>query len=85
MFKCFFPDEYVDSTYVIDFDNLYAQGYRGLLFDIDNTLVPHVHNSLVNKKHPQGITLWMFLWTWRELNPRPKAYSLRHLPSQSLF
>ncbi len=29
------------STYVIDFDNLYAQGYRGLLFDIDNTLVPH--------------------------------------------
>ena len=42
-------------------------------------------NSLVNKKHPQGITLWMFLWTWRELNPRPKAYSLRHLPSQSLF
>ena len=41
MFKCFFPDEYVDSTYVIDFDNLYAQGYRGLLFDIDNTLVPH--------------------------------------------
>ena len=31
----------MDSTYVIDFDNLYAQGYRGLLFDIDNTLVPH--------------------------------------------
>ena len=28
MFKCFFPDEYVDSTYVIDFDNLYAQGYN---------------------------------------------------------
>ena len=42
MFKCFFPDEYLDSTYVIDFDSLYAQGYRGLLFDIDNTLVPMV-------------------------------------------
>lgn len=41
MFKCFFPDEYLDSTYEIDFDKLYAQGYRGLLFDIDNTLVPH--------------------------------------------
>lgn len=41
MFKCFFPDEYLESTYVIDFDSLYAQGYRGLLFDIDNTLVPH--------------------------------------------
>lgn len=36
-----FPDEYLDSTYVINFDDLYAQGYRGLLFDIDNTLVPH--------------------------------------------
>lgn len=41
MFNCFFPDEYLDSTYEIDFDRLYAEGYRGLLFDIDNTLVPH--------------------------------------------
>ena len=41
MFRCFFPDEYVDSTYMIDFDKLYQEGYRGLIFDIDNTLVPH--------------------------------------------
>ena len=41
MFNCFFPDEYLDSTYNIDFDRLYAEGYRGLLFDVDNTLVPH--------------------------------------------
>lgn len=41
MFKCFYPDRYVDSTYGIDFRQLYQQGYRGLLFDIDNTLVPH--------------------------------------------
>jgi HAD superfamily phosphatase (TIGR01668 family) len=41
MFECFFPDEYKDSTYEIDFDKLYQEGYRGLLFDIDNTLVPH--------------------------------------------
>ena len=41
MFRTFFPDEYLDSTYVIDFEKLYAQGYRGLIFDIDNTLVPH--------------------------------------------
>ena len=41
MFRCFFPDEYLDSTYDINFDKLYAEGYRGLLFDIDNTLVPH--------------------------------------------
>ena len=33
--------EYLDSTYVIDFDRLYEEGYRGVIFDIDNTLVPH--------------------------------------------
>ena len=38
---CFYPDEYLDSTYVIDFDALYRAGYRGVIFDIDNTLVPH--------------------------------------------
>jgi HAD superfamily phosphatase (TIGR01668 family) len=41
MFEMFFPDKYVASTYVIDFEQLYKQGYRGLIFDIDNTLVPH--------------------------------------------
>ena len=41
MLKRFYPGEYVDSTYGIDFDNLYEEGYRGIIFDIDNTLVPH--------------------------------------------
>ena len=41
MLKSFYPGEYVDSTYEIDFDALYAAGYRGVIFDIDNTLVPH--------------------------------------------
>ena len=41
MFDMFFPDRYVASTYVIEFEKLYEQGYRGLIFDIDNTLVPH--------------------------------------------
>ena len=41
MFQKFYPDEYLDSTYVIDFDALYKRGYRGIIFDIDNTLVPH--------------------------------------------
>lgn len=41
MFRRFFPDEYRDSAYEIDYDSLYQEGYRGLLFDIDNTLVPH--------------------------------------------
>lgn len=37
----FYPDFYLDSTYSIDFDGLAKEGYRGVLFDIDNTLVPH--------------------------------------------
>lgn len=41
MFDRFFPDRYVASTYVIDFEQLYEEGIRGLIFDIDNTLVPH--------------------------------------------
>lgn len=41
MFQKFYPDLYIDSTYQIDFDSLYRDGYRGLIFDIDNTLVTH--------------------------------------------
>ena len=41
MFKVFYPDEYYDSAYSIDFEKLYREGYRGVIFDIDNTLVPH--------------------------------------------
>lgn len=41
MLDRFYPDEYLDSTYEIDFKEWYRKGYRGVLFDIDNTLVPH--------------------------------------------
>lgn len=41
MFRMFYPDAYVASAYVIDYELLYRKGYRGIIFDIDNTLVPH--------------------------------------------
>ena len=41
MLERFFPDEYVDSAYKIDYAALYQQGIRGLIYDIDNTLVEH--------------------------------------------
>ena len=41
MLKLFFPDNEINSAYEIDFSALYAKGYRGVIFDIDNTLVPH--------------------------------------------
>ena len=36
-----YPRDYVESTYAIDFQKLYDEGYRGVIFDVDNTLVPH--------------------------------------------
>lgn len=41
MFRTFYPKEYVDSTYVIDFESFAKKGYKGVIFDVDNTLVPH--------------------------------------------
>ena len=41
MFESLYPDKYQKSTYEINFEQLYEQGFRGILFDIDNTLVPH--------------------------------------------
>ena len=41
LFESFYPDEYLDSTYEIDFEGFYQKGMRGVIFDIDNTLVPH--------------------------------------------
>lgn len=45
MFRLFYPYEYVESVFTIDYQKLYDKGYRGLIFDIDNTLVPHGADS----------------------------------------
>ncbi|MBE5866638.1 MAG: YqeG family HAD IIIA-type phosphatase [Lachnospiraceae bacterium] len=41
MLEKFYPDCEVESVYSINFEALYKAGYRGVIFDIDNTLVPH--------------------------------------------
>lgn len=41
MLERFYPQKYLESAYHIDFDVLYRNGVRGVLFDVDNTLVPH--------------------------------------------
>lgn len=41
MFKQFYPSRQVDSAYEIPYGVLYEQGIRGIIFDVDNTLVPH--------------------------------------------
>ncbi len=41
MLERFYPDEEAESAYGIDYEVLYKRGFRGIIFDIDNTLVPH--------------------------------------------
>lgn len=41
MLEQFYPKEWVDSTYVIPWEEWHEKGIRGVIFDIDNTLVPH--------------------------------------------
>ena len=44
----FYPDQEIGSAYDIPYEKLYELGYRGILFDIDNTLV--THGAPANKK-----------------------------------
>lgn len=41
MLELFYPQKIMDSVYHISYENLWERGIRGLIFDIDNTLVPH--------------------------------------------
>ncbi len=48
MKRVLFPDGYFDSAFHIDYKKLWDKGFRGLMFDIDNTLT--VHNERAEKK-----------------------------------
>ncbi len=45
MLRDYYPYEYVESVFAIDYNKLYSLGFRGIIFDIDNTLVPHGDDS----------------------------------------
>ncbi|MCR5146632.1 MAG: YqeG family HAD IIIA-type phosphatase [Clostridia bacterium] len=45
MIKELYPYEYVESVFTIDYEELYQKNFRGIIFDIDNTLVPHGADS----------------------------------------
>ena len=62
MLKYFYPYEYVEDVFSIDYKSLINKGFKGLIFDIDNTLVPHGADSteqvdaLFAKLHTMGFT-----------------------------
>lgn len=41
MLEKYYPYEYAQSVFQIDYQKLYDRGFRGIIFDIDNTLVHH--------------------------------------------
>lgn len=41
MLKIFYPDNEIESSYEIDYEALYEKGFRGIIYDVDNTLVEH--------------------------------------------
>lgn len=45
MLKVFYPYEYVEDVFSINYKVLRDKGFKGLIFDIDNTLVPHGADS----------------------------------------
>lgn len=45
MFKNLYPYEYAPDVFSVNYKKLYRMGYRGLIFDIDNTLVHHGDGS----------------------------------------
>ncbi|MCR4739834.1 MAG: HAD-IIIA family hydrolase [Lachnospiraceae bacterium] len=41
LFEGLFPGSRIGSAYDIDYERLYGAGFRGIIYDIDNTLVKH--------------------------------------------
>ena len=97
MLQKFYPGDYVDSTYSIDFQAYYDKGYRGLIFDIDNTLVPHGKPStkesieLFDRLHEMGFSTCL-ISNNQEPRVRPFAIDMKtpfvfnaHKPSRKNY
>lgn len=61
------PDQYFDTIYDIDLEKLYNSGYRNLLLDIDNTIMPWNSDEISNRlkqwvKHARemGFSIYLF-------------------------
>lgn len=78
MLENFYPDFYIDSTYKINFRKLYDSGYRGIIFDIDNTLVCHGapadERSIALMKHLKEIGYEILLLS-NNKEPRVKSFN----------
>ncbi|MDE7224859.1 MAG: YqeG family HAD IIIA-type phosphatase [Acetatifactor sp.] len=87
MLERFYPDFEVDSAYNIDYQSLYQKGFRSIIFDIDNTLVPHGApaderaETLFGRLHEMG---YATLLLSNNKEPRVKSFA-EQVDSQYLF
>lgn len=87
MLERFYPDNEVASAYEIDYEALYRAGYRGVIFDVDNTLVPHGAPAderaiaLFNRLHQLGFKTLLLS---NNKEPRVKTFNEKVL-SQYIF
>ena len=57
----FYPHEYAEDVFALDYGKIYRKGFRAIIFDIDMTLVPHGEDStpkidaLFKKIHAIGL------------------------------
>lgn len=78
MLEMFYPQRYELSTYVIPFEHYHAKGIRGVVFDIDNTLVPHdapadaQARALFRRLHDMGMETCLLS---NNKEPRVKAFA----------
>lgn len=77
MLKSFYPDNEVDSAYTISYMELFTKGYRGVIFDIDNTLVPH--------GAPADDRAVDFFWQLRDMGFRTMLLSNNKEPRVKMF
>lgn len=49
MWKELKPKRYIHSIFKIDFERLYKEGFRGIIFDLDNTIVPWDESNIDSK------------------------------------
>ena len=74
----FYPDEWVESVYTMSWETLAGQGIEGVIFDIDNTLVPHGapadERALMLIGRLRGLGLRIFLLS-NNKEPRVSAFA----------
>ncbi len=78
MFEKLYPDDTVDAVSAVDFRQLAAKGFRGVAFDIDNTLVEHDKPAtedsarLFQEIHEAGLRICLLS---NNHEPRVKAFA----------